>query len=96
MKKIEFKVTNVWEYTNGKTNETFVKLQLVKEQEPKEINGCLVKQNLVVYFSCASTKLGVGDTFVYDSDVMETYQRDFEREDGSKGRQLNVKMKGEL
>jgi hypothetical protein len=96
MKKIALLVTNVWEYTNGKSGEKFVKLQLVKDMPAKEINGCEVKQKLVLYFTCASTKLAVGEEFVYDPAIMATFEREFEREDGTKGRQLNIRMLSDL
>lgn len=96
MEKLEFDVTNVWEYTNGKTGETFVKLQLVRQLPERKHNGCMIKQSLVLYFTCASTELKVGDKFIYDDAIMATYERTFVREDGKEGRQLNIRMRNEL
>lgn len=95
MKKIIFKVTNVWEYTNGKTTEKFSKLQLVAEGTPVEKNGCMYAPKIVAYHTVPSTKLVVGDDFIYDESYMTT-RDEFVKEDGTKGTQLNIRLRNEL
>ena len=95
MKKIIFKVTNVWEYTNGKTGEIFKKLQLIAEGEPVVKNGCEYKPKLVAYHTVANTSLKEGDDFIFDESYIAT-RDEYVKEDGTKGTQLNIRLKGEL
>ena len=93
--KIIFKVTNVWEYTNGKTGETFKKLQLIHEGEEIEKNGCKYTPKLVAYHTVNKCSLNVGDDFTYDESYITT-RDEYVREDGTKGTQLNIRLKSEL
>jgi hypothetical protein len=95
MKKIIFKVTNVWEYTNGKTGETFKKLQLIHEGKPFVKNGCDYTPKTVAYHTASKCTLSVGDDFIYDDSYMTTSDA-FIREDGSNGVQLNIRLRKEL
>lgn len=93
MKKIIFKVTNVWEYTNGKTGETFKKLQLIAEGEPVVKNGIEYKPKIVAYHTCP-THDGSAE-FIFDESYVAT-RDEYVKEDGTKGTQLNIRLKGEL
>lgn len=79
--KITFDVTNLFEMTNSVTNESFVKLQLVKITI-KEINKCKTEARTVAYHSVPSTELVVGDKFIYDDVNYEMFNQQYVGKDG--------------
>lgn len=93
MKKIIFKVTNVWEYTNGKTGETFKKLQLIAEGEPVTKNGCAYTPKIVAYHTCQEHD--GSSEFIFDDSYMAN-REEYIKEDGTKGTQLIIRLRAEL
>lgn len=90
--KIEFKVTKVWEYTNGQTDERFKKLQLIHTKEIVD-QGTKVRVNKCAYLTVQETELTIDSPFVFDSDKMDMSKRSFTTEDGKQGEQFVIYYK---
>lgn len=92
--KIKFNVSKIFNMTNSKTEEAFVKLQLVKVVN-KEINGCMTVARLVAYHNVQSTKLEVGDEFMFDDINYEMVKQQYADESGVVKQQNIIYLKAE-
>ena len=68
--KIAFKVSAINVRVNGVTKEEFTSISLFKEVK-KELNGSVSVGRKYAEHACVSTKLRVGDTFTFDSEMYD-------------------------
>jgi hypothetical protein len=79
--KIAFKVSAINVRVNGTTNEEFTSISLFKEVK-KELNGSMSIGRKYAEHACVSTKLVVGDTFTFDSEMYDMVKQMYTDEEG--------------
>ena len=79
--KIAFKVSAINVRVNSKDNTEFTSISLFKEVK-KELNGSMSVGRKYAEHACVSTKLVVGDTFTFDSEMYDMVKQMYTDEEG--------------